>query len=164
MTRNRTDLCFAKGPMSLQNPRLRSKPMPQLDFRQAFVSADHKPSPADSAQINQATRAANEAEHRVATRWGRSNPLNRSNWANITFVAVTFVGGLFLRVLFLTGRTFCAPRPRGHGNFSIPDHSESSARERSTSCMAPTIHRRPSDQTRRHRPKPIHFEELDFPA
>src|SRR3981081_4593634 len=102
-TEYRTDLCFAKTSMSEHNSRLGNKPMPQLDFRQAFASADQKPSPADSAQINHANHAGDPMEQRVSARSTRTNPINRSNWANITFVAVTFIGGLFCAFYFFNG-------------------------------------------------------------
>jgi hypothetical protein len=89
--------------MSEQNSRPSNKAMPQIDFRQAFVSADQEASPADFAQSNQANRAGDKVEQRAATRSTGTNPLNRSNWANITFVAVTFTGGLFCAFYFFNG-------------------------------------------------------------
>lgn len=89
--------------MTEQNSRPFNEPMPQIDFRQAFVSADQGSSPADFAKINQTNRVGDKVEQRVAMQSGRANPLNRSSWANITFVAVTFIGGLFCVFYFFNG-------------------------------------------------------------
>jgi hypothetical protein len=102
--------------MSEQNPRL-SKPMPQIDFRQAFASAEEKPTPPDSAPILTANGVKDAPEHLVARLWGRSNPLNRSNCTNISFVAVTFIGGLFCALYFFNGAEFLRAAAAWPGEF-----------------------------------------------
>jgi hypothetical protein len=76
--------------------------MPQIDFRQAFASADQKPSLEESGH-DQANRPDDKVPQRGAMRFIRANPLDRSSWANITFVAVTSIGGLFCAFYFFNG-------------------------------------------------------------
>ena len=78
--------------------------MPQIDFGQAFSNPDkNAPSAWPSAQSGQpefvrdAPREDKLEEFRVGARFGRSE------WANLVFVTVTFVGGLFCAFYFFNG-------------------------------------------------------------
>jgi hypothetical protein len=78
--------------------------MPQIDFGQAFSNPDKNAPPAwPSAQSGQpefargAPREDKLEEFRVGARLGRSD------WANLVFVTVTFVGGLFCAFYFFNG-------------------------------------------------------------
>src|SRR3984893_12940917 len=89
--------------MLKHNSPPKNKSMPQIDFRQAFASADPKPLPPGSARIS----ASNRADGRVDQNAGRlsvgTSRFDRSSWANIAFVAVTVVGGLFCAFYFFNG-------------------------------------------------------------
>src|SRR6202171_2075727 len=81
----------------------KNKPMPQIDFRQAFASADLKPlspSPAQIARSNRADSRVDQNSGRLSVGVSR---FDRSSWANIAFVAVTVVGGLFCAFYFFNG-------------------------------------------------------------
>lgn len=78
--------------------------MPQIDFGQAFSNPDkNAPSIWPSAQSGQpefvpgARREDKLEEFRIGARFGRPE------WANLAFVAVTFVGGLFCAFYFFNG-------------------------------------------------------------
>jgi hypothetical protein len=78
--------------------------MPQIDFGQAFSNPDkNAPSAWPSAQsghpefVRDAPREDKLEEFRVGARLGRSE------WANLVFVTVTFVGGLFCAFYFFNG-------------------------------------------------------------
>jgi hypothetical protein len=78
--------------------------MPQIDFGQAFSNPDKNvPSAWPSVQSGQpefvrdAPREDKLEEFRVGARLGRSE------WANLVFVTVTFVGGLFCAFYFFNG-------------------------------------------------------------
>jgi hypothetical protein len=75
--------------------------MPQIDFGQAFSNPDkNAPSAWSSAQSGQpefGRDAPREDKSRVGSRFGRSE------WANLVFVTVTFVGGLFCAFYFFNG-------------------------------------------------------------
>ena len=77
--------------------------MPQIDFRQAFASADPKPLPPGSAQIAQSDRADNQVDQNARRLSVGASRFDRSSWANIAFVAVTVVGGLFCAFYFFNG-------------------------------------------------------------
>jgi hypothetical protein len=90
------NFCCSKGRSRLISPTRRAK-MPQLDFRQAFSTsaetadiASPQPVPAASAQNKPAS-------------FSRTARLSRSSWTNISFVAVTFLGGLFCVFYFFNG-------------------------------------------------------------
>lgn len=78
--------------------------MPQIDFGQAFSNPDkNAPSACPSGQSGQpefvhgAPREDKLEEFRAGARLGRSE------WANLVFVTVTFVGGLFCAFYFFNG-------------------------------------------------------------
>ena len=80
-----------------------NKPMPQIDFRQAFASADPKPLPPGSARISASNRADGRVDQNAGRLSVRTSRLDHSSWANIAFVAVTIAGGLFWAFYFFNG-------------------------------------------------------------
>jgi len=120
----RNNFCFTKGRMLAQNPRLTMKPpMPQINFGQVFSTPEETNSP--SAQCGRSDQP--KLGHKAITRKGLSKfvtavRLGPSEWTNIVFVAVTFLGGLFCAFYFFNGtelfrataawsREFLYPRP-----------------------------------------------------
>jgi hypothetical protein len=84
-----------------ENPKLRDSSARQIDFRQFF------PQPTDISPASQPTPAPEVPETEITKRSLR-NPLRcarvgGSDWANVTFVLVTILGGLFLSVRYLGG-------------------------------------------------------------
>ena len=77
--------------------------MPQIDFRQAFASAAPKLPQPGPAQIAQSNRAGGRLDQNSGKLSVPATHLDRSSWANIAFVAVTVVGGLFCVFYFFNG-------------------------------------------------------------
>jgi len=76
--------------------------MPQIDFGQAFSNPDKNapsawPSAGHPEFVRDAHREDKLEEFRVGPRLGRSE------WANLIFVTITFVGGLFCAFYFFNG-------------------------------------------------------------
>jgi hypothetical protein len=97
--------------------------MPQINFGQVFSTPEESDSP--SAQCGRSDQP--KLRHKAITRKGLSKfvtavRLGPSEWTNIVFVAVTFLGGLFCAFYFFNGtelfrataawsREFLYPRP-----------------------------------------------------
>jgi hypothetical protein len=94
--------------------------MPQLDFRQAFVSSDHDSDIVVQPQALPHNDFADEAPKIVPGRFGTT--LGRSDWTNISFVTMATLGGFVCAFYFFNGgdvlraaaawpREFLYPRP-----------------------------------------------------
>jgi hypothetical protein len=78
--------------------------MPQIDFGQAFSNPDkNAPSAFPSTQSGQPEFARGAPREDPLGGFRVGVRLGRSDWANLVFVTVTFVGGLFCAFYFFNG-------------------------------------------------------------
>jgi hypothetical protein len=107
--------------MLAQNRRLGHNPMPQIDLPQTFSTQKDNASPA----VTGVQFDYSKLDHQPVERKGLVNRLvaihlSQSEWTNIAFVVVTFVGGLFCALYFFNSTEFFRAANAWHREFLYP--------------------------------------------
>jgi hypothetical protein len=95
--------------------------MPQIDLPQIFpTQKENPPSAVPCVQSGQSELSHKTIERHGLVRWLTAVHLSQSEWANIAFVVITFLGGLFCTLYFFNGTEFFRAANAWHRDFLHP--------------------------------------------